>query len=79
MSILTYISGCPLLAALLLVFVPGNFRVIFRFFALLSTFISMVLAIWMFCHFQTGKDGFQFEEQIPWIDSLGISYHVGVD
>ena len=28
MSILTYIAGWPLLAALLLIFVPGNYRVI---------------------------------------------------
>ena len=79
MSILTYISGWPLLAALLLVFVPANYRVIIRFVALAATFISMVLAVDMFCHFQTGVTGFQFEQQIPWVDSLGISYHVGVD
>ena len=79
MSIRTYISGWPLLAALLLVFVPANYRVIIRFVALAATFISMVLAVDMFCHFQTGVTGFQFEQQIPWVDSLGISYHVGVD
>ena len=79
MSILTYISGWPLLAALLLVFVPANYRVIIRFVALAATFISMVLAVDMFCHFQTGVTGFQLEQQIPWVDSLGISYHVGVD
>src|SRR5215471_11641289 len=44
MSILTYIAGWPLLAAL----VPG-------------------------------ANGYQFEQQIPWVESLGISYHVGVD
>lgn len=79
MSILTYIAGWPLLAALLLVFIPANYAVIFRAVALVSTFISMVLAIDMFCHFQAGVTGFQFEQQIPWVDSLGISYHVGVD
>jgi NADH-quinone oxidoreductase subunit M len=79
MSILTYISGGPLLAALLLVLVPGNFRPVIRFVALLATFISMVLAVDMFCHFHTGLSGFQFEQQIPWVPSLGISYHVGVD
>ena len=26
-----------------------------------------------------GADGYQFEQQIPWVESLGISYHVGVD
>src|SRR3954471_13795549 len=78
-SILTYILGLPLLAALLLVFVPGNYRVIIRLIALVATFIPMVLAIKMFSQFVIGHTGFQFEQQIPWVESLGISYHVGVD
>jgi NADH-quinone oxidoreductase subunit M len=82
MSILTYIAGWPLLAALLLIFVPGNYRVIIRAIAVLATFISMVLAIKMFVQF-TGApvdaDGYRFVQQIPWVESLGISYHVGVD
>jgi len=79
MSILTYIAGWPLVAALALLFVPRNYRVIIRFIAVLATFISAVLAIKMFCQFQTGATGYQFEQQIPWVESLGISYHVGVD
>jgi NADH-quinone oxidoreductase subunit M len=79
MSILTYILGLPLLAALLLVFVPGNYRVIIRAIALAATFVSMLLAVKMFCRFVAGHAGYQFEQQIPWVESLGISYHVGVD
>jgi len=82
MSILTYIAGWPLLAALLLLFVPGNYRVIVRAIAVLATFISMVLAINMFLHFNgapVDADGYRFVQQIPWVESLGISYHVGVD
>jgi NADH-quinone oxidoreductase subunit M len=79
MSILTYILGIPLLAALLLVLVPGNYRVIIRTIALAATFISMLLAVKMFCQFVSGHAGYQFEQQIPWVESLGISYHVGVD
>ena len=79
MSILTYILGWPLLAALALVFVPRNYRVIIRAVALLATLISMLLAVKMFCQFVTGQAGYQFEQQIPWVESLGISYHVGVD
>ncbi len=78
-SILTYILGLPLLAAVLLVFVPGNYRVVIRAIALAATFTSMVLAVKMFCQFATGHTGYQFEQQIPWVESLGISYHVGVD
>jgi len=82
MSILTYIAGWPLLAALLLLFVPGNYRVIVRAIAVLATFISMVLALQMFCQFNgaaVDADGYRFVQQIPWVESLGISYHVGVD
>ncbi len=28
---------------------------------------------------QMFKDGLAFEEKVPWLDSLGISYHLGVD
>jgi len=79
MSILTYIFGWPLLAALALVFVPRNFRPVIRAVAVLATFVSMLLAVKMFCQFVTGQAGYQFEQQIPWVESLGISYHVGVD
>lgn len=78
-SILTYIWGIPILAALALVVVPRNYRVPIRGIAVLATLISAVLAVRMFCQFVPNTDGFQFEQQIPWVDSLGISYHVGVD
>ena len=79
MSILTYIAGWPLLAALALIVVPRNYRVIIRAIAVLGTLISAVLAVKMFAQFVPGAAGYQFEQQIPWVQSLGISYHVGVD
>src|SRR5271170_2321418 len=82
MSILTYILGWPLLAALLLVFVPRNYRVIIRAIAVLATLIPAVLAVKMFCQYAGAPmdaDGYRFVQQIPWVESLGISYHVGVD
>src|ERR1700761_5192026 len=79
MSILTYIAGWPLLAALFLIVVPRNYRVIIRGVAVLATLISAILAVKMFVQFHPGADGYQFTQQIPWVTSLGISYHVGVD
>ena len=79
MSILTYIAGWPLLAALALIFVPRNYRVIIRSVALAATLVTMLLAVKMFCLFVPGANGYQFEQQIPWVESLGISYHVGAD
>ncbi len=80
MSLLTHILGWPLLAALVLAFVPRNFRFLTRLVALAATFISAVLAVVMFVKFDTAlATDFQFVQILPWVASLGISYHVGVD
>ena len=82
MSILTYILGWPLVAALALVFVPRNYRVIIRSVAILATLASAVLAVKMFAQYPgapTDGEGFRFVQQVPWVQSIGISYHVGVD
>ena len=79
MSLLTCIVGLPFVAALLLALVPRNFRVVLRGVAVFATFLSAVLALLMFLKFQPGAPGYQFERQVHWVQSLGISYHVGVD
>src|SRR3989475_13307957 len=79
MSVLTYILVWSLLAAIALAFVPRSFRVVMRAVALAATLISALLAVKMFLLFKTGAVGYQFEQQIPWVTGLGISYHVGVD
>jgi NADH-quinone oxidoreductase subunit M len=76
---LSYIILWPLAAAIVLAFVPRNFRVIMRGAAILATLISALLALKLFMQFKTGAAGYQFEQQISWVESLGISYHVGVD
>src|SRR5881394_4582076 len=77
--ILSSIILVPLLAALVLAFVPRNFAVIMRATGVAATLVSALLAVKMFAQFHTGTPGYQFEQQIPWLDALGISYHVGVD
>jgi NADH-quinone oxidoreductase subunit M len=80
--ILTLIILCPLLAALVLALVPRSFGVVMRAAAVLATFISALLAVLMFLGYNTttvGASGFKFETQVPWVEALGISYHVGVD
>lgn len=83
MSILTFILGVPLVAALILALVPRNFRVIMGSVAVLATFISAALAVIMFARFNGADFGpsglYKFEQVVPWVASLGISYHVGVD
>ena len=76
---LTAIIILPLLAALLLAALPRNFRFLFRLTALATTAATMILAALVFWRFDATIPGFQFERIIPWVESLRISYHVGVD
>ena len=71
----------PLVAALLIALIPGNYRFIIRSIALLATFISMMIAIWVFGsnYLFPAKTPYNFVQMVPWIPQLGISYHVGVD
>src|SRR6266436_4051718 len=79
MAILNFIIACPLLAAVVLAFVPRSFRTVMRGVAIAATFISAALAIKIFLQFQTSLPDYQFVYQHSWVQSLGISYHVGVD
>jgi NADH-quinone oxidoreductase subunit M len=79
MSILTYILGLPLLAAVAVALIPRQYRFGIRLVAIFTTFISMVLALGAFWLFPTGDSGFHFVQKIAWVDAIGISYHVGAD
>lgn len=81
MSLVTYIFLLPLFAALLVLIIPGNYRFVIRSVALAATFISLVLAVVMFCKFDAAKasDGFQFQQQNEWFPLIKSSFHVGVD
>ena len=81
MSLLTSIILVPLFGALVVALIPRNYRFVIRIVALAATLVTMLLAIAMFLKFDsaTVTNGFRFVQQIPWVQSLGISYYVGVD
>jgi NADH-quinone oxidoreductase subunit M len=81
MSPLTVIFCLPLAAALVILFIPANFRFVIRNVALLATLVSMLAAVRMFAMFDgaMAAKGYQFVEQHRWARSVGIGYHVGVD
>jgi len=81
MSLLTYIILVPFLGALIVALIPRDYRFGIRLVALASTLVSMILAVAMFAKFDTAvaTGGYKFLQKTPWVESLGISYHVGVD
>jgi NADH-quinone oxidoreductase subunit M len=81
MSTLALIIILPFLAALLLTFVPRNYRFVMRLVALATTLLVAILGLILFWRFDTGTAGYQFVKTIPWLGAgaLGITCRVGVD
>lgn len=79
MDTLSFIILCPLLGAALIAFIPRPFQVLFRLIALGATGLSLVGALRVFAGFELGTARIQYQEMVPWVYSLGISYHLGVD
>src|ERR1043165_2522851 len=76
--LLTSIISLPLFGALLVGLIPREIRFGIRLVALGATFVTMLLALLLFFSFQTGQAGYQFELSVPWVQSIGINFHVGV-
>ena len=84
MTTLSLILLLPLLAAIVLAFVPRNFAVVMRGVALVVTFVTMLLAMKMFCQFNSAEvsdNGYRFVSTIPGLGAptLGIACKLGVD
>src|SRR3989338_5492978 len=76
--ILTYAVFSPLLGILLISFVPRKFEEGVRAVALTASLIPAALIYYIWTHFNLAG-GFVFQETVPWIPSLNINYHVGID
>lgn len=77
--ILTFITLCPMLAACLLLLIPASKPGLIRAVALLGGALTLPPALWLCFAYDRVSGGFQFEQRIDWVPTLGISYHVAVD
>jgi NADH-quinone oxidoreductase subunit M len=69
----------PLLGGISLWFIPESQRKLARPVTLGFTAVVLVAASWLWASFDPSKAGMQFEVNIPWIQGLGTSFHVGAD
>ena len=77
-SVLTLILLVPLAGAILVALAPDRFKLP-NWIALATTLFTFLLTLHLPAHFIAGQSGFQFEINLPWIESPAIFYHVGVD
>lgn len=81
-DILTIIVFLPLIGAAAVALLTRDNPVVGRGIALATSLIVLVLAIAVFVNTYNadlGPNEYAFENQVPWFDLLGASWHVGVD
>ena len=76
--ILSLVTFLPAVGGLLLIFFPRRDRDI-KWFALGISVITFLVSLHLPWHFDNGKAGFQFEQNVQWISTPNIHYHMGLD
>jgi NADH-quinone oxidoreductase subunit M len=79
MNFLTVITFFPMVGMLAILFLPRERKDAIRTVAAAATLVPLALASLMWLKFDTHNGGYQFEVRLPWIASLGVQYHMGID
>ncbi len=76
-QLLTYITFLPMVGVLLLLLVRSQAAI--KTITLGTTLATFLVSLPLWFSFNRGSAEMQFVINVPWIESLGISYHLGVD
>jgi NADH-quinone oxidoreductase subunit M len=77
--ILSVIVFTPIIAGVLMLFIPAERKTETKVTALAAAIIALLLSVWVYFSYNVGAGGYQFIEKYSWLPQFGISYHVGVD
>jgi NADH-quinone oxidoreductase subunit M len=77
--LLTTILFFPVLAALVIWFLPSDQLKLIRWTALFASLVPFVLTVWIWTRFDASAAGFQFSEQYVWYEAINSTFHLGVD
>jgi NADH-quinone oxidoreductase subunit M len=77
--LLTALVLLPAVGAVAVALLPRRRPELVRPVGLLFTVATGALTVYLLTVFETGDDGFQLVSRHEWIESLGISWHLGVD
>jgi NADH-quinone oxidoreductase subunit M len=77
--ILPGILLAPAAGALAILTIPAEKKTAIRSTAMVATAVSLLLTIILAFSYDLDAAGFQYQIKIPWVESLGIGFHVGAD
>ncbi len=76
---LTLITFIPLAGMIVVLFCPARMKAACKWIAAAATAPQLVIALWLYEHFDTTTPAMQFVEHYPWISTYHIFYFMGVD
>ncbi len=77
--LLTTILFFPVIAALIILFLPSDQLKTIRWTALLASLVPLALTLWIWFRFDSNAAGFQYQEQYPWYEAIHSTFHIGLD
>jgi NADH-quinone oxidoreductase subunit M len=77
--LLALILFTPVLAAVVLMFLPRDQEQLLRWTAFALSFIPLGLSLAVWFQFDPARAGFQFEERTLWYAAINSSFHLGID
>ncbi|MEO1068742.1 MAG: NAD(P)H-quinone oxidoreductase subunit D4, partial [Cyanobacteria bacterium J06638_6] len=70
----------PLIGALVLILWPGQLEAqTAKAISAVSLGLTLAVLVLLGSQFELTTPGFQFEELLPWVEPLGLSYRLGLD
>ena len=70
----------PILGAAVVGFWPGNLNAVrLRSVALAIASAILLVTVWLASQFDLTTPGLQFQEYLPWLPQIGLSYKLGID
>src|SRR5215470_7525410 len=78
-NILTIITFTPAIGALLILLFGRERARSVRTFALIVAVLTFAFSLHLLANFNRDTADYQFQVNVPWIPSIGISYQLGVD
>ncbi len=77
--LLSTIIFLPIVGVLVLLFINKENHSAIRVVAFVFSLVEFILSLPLFFLFNNATHEMQFQEVVPWIESYGITYHLGID
>jgi len=79
LPLLSIMTWAPFVSAIVIMFFARHRPLLVRLTALIGASISLIASLWVYYAYDRGAAGFQFQEQLALVPSLGINYILAID